>query len=758
MVMCIRRLTNYLLAATLLFVLLPVTALSAPVSVNRAEAVAKGFLHHINGSHTISSVKEITRNNKPVAWLIHLDPTGYILVAYDDIRVPVKGYSLTSGFLDLPSGYREILLQELELPPALTISSTSPVTEDINSSYWAFLQTLPDKSAAIHAYTPDTFLLTTRWGQAYPYNSMNPQINGDYTFTGCVQTAIAQLMRYHKHPQKGSGVFTYSWNGQTLKAVLNRPFNWDIMPDTSNGSVPEYQRDEVAALMRDIGILNQANFGLTSTSASFRTNEFSRAFGYAPISTMWISNGAFFSTIKDEIDNMRPVLLSMPGHLAVADGYASDGAGKKIHLNLGWDGSYDNYYYLDQTNVIGQYSFPPNHMIYYNLRPCAGGECSPYTPSSAGSPPVIASLLPDTIIDAAGTTLYIDAYDPNGNDVTLSVLSSCDDIAAGFDSNLLTLTPIETEGFCEVKVQAQSAGGTTEKRFNTLSLDEMIYLGAKTELAGGWASSYETDEFYVYLSGAATISGTRGYTNQAFYIWVETENGAAKVTGPYDQTFTYSFSPGIYRINASVRYGNSSYTLGDKTGYIINVTLGNLDYTVSDMAADMAITLQDFSDGDLVLSQGLNLVSLNKVPSDTSISSVLSAISGKVKSVWAFNGTWQVYDPLKPELSNLYEMAPGKGYWINMNSAAYLNVTGNYPPATIILAPGWNLVGFNSETSKTPGVAFSTIAGKYYSAWSFENGAWKIYDPSDTGSSTLSEVKPGAGYWINMKESSIWVQ
>jgi hypothetical protein len=173
-----------------------------------------------------------------------------------------------------------------------------------------------------------------------------------------VQTAIAQLLRYYEHPEKGSGVFTYSWNGQTLKAVLNRPFNWDIMPDKANGSVPKYQRDEVATLMRDIGILNRANFGITSTSSSFRTYEFARAFGYAPISTMEISNPAFFTTIKIEIDNMRPVLLSMPGHLVVADGYASDGAGKKIHLNLGWDGAYDNYYFLIRQMSLDHTLFP----------------------------------------------------------------------------------------------------------------------------------------------------------------------------------------------------------------------------------------------------------------------------------------------------------------------------------------------------------------------------------------------------------------
>ncbi len=758
MVRYINKLSVFLLMVTIL--LLPGRIiLGAPVSIDRAEFVAEGFLAHINASNTIVSIKELKYNERQVAWLINLNPSGYILVAYDDIRVPVKGYSLESPFSTLPPAYKEVLLKELNIEPGITVNQVSPA-ENTNNPYWEFLTT-PDKNggnATIQSYTPDTYLLTTQWGQDYPYNSMNPQVSGDYTVTGCVQTAIAQLLRYHEHPQKGSGVFAYSWNGQTLRTVLNRPFNWDIMPDIVNGSVPKYQRDEVASLMRDIGILNHADFDVNSTSTSFRKYEFARAFGYAPISTMEISDSAFFSTIKNEIDNMRPVLLSMPGHLVVADGYASTGAGKKIHLNLGWDGAYDNYYYLDQTNVIGPYSFEPDHMIYYNLRPCAGGECSPYSPASAGAPPVINSQLPDTIIDEMGTTLYIDAYDPNGNDVTLSVLSSCNEIGAGLDSNLLTLTPIETESFCEVTVQAQSAGGTASKTFNALSLDNMIYLGAETELGGNWASKNETDEFFVYLSGAATISGTRGYSNQAFYIWVETENGSTTIAGPSDNTINYTFNPGIYRINASVCSQNSCYTFDDKKSYIITVSIPGLNYAVSDLAANQGVSLHEFSSGDLTLSSGWNLISLNKLPPDTSISSVLSDLAGKVNSIWAYDGTWQVYDPLKPDLSDLHEMEPGKGYWIQLNSSAYLNITGNSSSGGINLAPGWNLVGFNSGTSKEPGVAFSTIAGKYYSVWSFAGGAWKFYDPSNTGSSTLSEIKPGGGYWIKMKESSTWAQ
>jgi hypothetical protein len=77
-----------------------------------------------------------------------------------------------------------------------------------------------------------------------------------------------------------------------------------------------------------------------------------------------------------------------------------------------------------------------------------------------------------------------------------------------------------------------------------------------------WANKDETDEFYVYLSGSATISGTRGYNNQAFYIWVETENGATKVTGPYEQSFTYSFTP-VYTgsMHHSVQGGHISHMM-----------------------------------------------------------------------------------------------------------------------------------------------------------------------------------------------------
>ncbi len=48
------------------------------------------------------------------------------------------------------------------------------------------------------------------------------------------------------------------------------------------------------------------------------------------------------------------------------------------------------------------------------------------------------------------------------------------------------------------------------------------------------------------------------------------------------------------------------------------------------------------------------------------IASVLNSIDGQYISVWSFeNGSWKVYDPANPGFSDLTEMKPGYGYWIN---------------------------------------------------------------------------------------------
>jgi sugar lactone lactonase YvrE len=173
-------------------------------------------------------------------------------------------------------------------------------------------------------------------------------------------------------------------------------------------------------------------------------------------------------------------------------------------------------------------------------------------------------------------------------------------------------------------------------------------------------------------------------------------------------------------------------------------------------------TSQDFvmSTGgkDIELNTGWNLVSLSEHPTDTSISNVLNTIADKYISVWAYiDGSWKVYDPENPGFSDLTTIEAGKGYWINMSSTATLAVSGLAPSSSMVLSTGWNLVGYNSDTSQSVADVLASIEDKYISVWAYMDGGWKVYDPENPGFSDLTTMEPGYGYWINASEACTWI-
>ena len=157
------------------------------------------------------------------------------------------------------------------------------------------------------------------------------------------------------------------------------------------------------------------------------------------------------------------------------------------------------------------------------------------------------------------------------------------------------------------------------------------------------------------------------------------------------------------------------------------------------------------------LGEGWNLISLHQQPANTTITKVLEHILDKVESVWALiNGSWYIYDPDNPGFSDLTEMTAGYGYWINLNTAFNLSVSGSIPGKTINLISGWNLVGYNSQTEQPVADALATIVGKVESVWTQINGEWKVYFPANSGMSDLATMAPGYGYYIKTTGACTW--
>ena len=239
-------------------------------------------------------------------------------------------------------------------------------------------------------------------------------------------------------------------------------------------------------------------------------------------------------------------------------------------------------------------------------------------------------------------------------------------------------------------------------------------------------------------------------------------------TNPPDPDFNHTelYLNGTFLTNipAPQNYYNITGLLPDTSYELSTRTVdinGNINLTwVNDTASTLPA-----SGTTLNLYTGWNLISLPLMPEDTSITSLLSPISGNYSIVWEYNASdtsdhWKKYDPGVPFENDLINMEPGKGYWILMTSDNTLSISGTVPESTdIILKTGWNLIGYNFLDSQPIAEALSSINGNYsiVLAYNASDTAdhWKKYDPSVPFENDLTIVEPGKGYWIMMTSDDI---
>jgi hypothetical protein len=247
-----------------------------------------------------------------------------------------------------------------------------------------------------------------------------------------------------------------------------------------------------------------------------------------------------------------------------------------------------------------------------------------------------------------------------------------------------------------------------------------------------------------YVSGYVRNNATGGGISGAL---VSLTNSSGKLAGSVYSAPDGSFYLGVgalgtYSITASVSgYGTfSPQTLSlTTTGQTVNA--GNLSMNPAALA----------------LSSGWNLISLPAQPANTAIASVLSGIAGSYEVVWAYpNQAWQVYDPNDIQGSTLTTMQAGTGYWIKMTAAQTLSLSGSFPSSSLALSSGWNLVGYNGTSCAAPSTSLSTLGSALQLSWGYPGGVWQYYDPLNSGSSTLTQLCPGAGYWIEVTGAPTW--
>lgn len=350
-------------------VLMAAYAMAAIRTVSEAEQVAAAFFHKqvADGSRKMAGeALELTYTQMqkdqltPAVYVFHHPQSGFVLLSADDRAVDVLGYTDTGEWPEqLPEGLQFMLERYAE---QITVESQKSKVESQKSKVES--QKITDNSQfSTTTYQYVAPLLKTTWGQDNPFNKQTPMINGQHCPTGCVATAIAQIMKYHEWPQKGTGQVSYRWNRQTLVADFENTFyQWDKMKNSYNRSYTTEQADAVATLMSQVGIAGEMDYALegSGTNSQILYPALYNNLGYDKELTIKYVDGVGVSTALDLIqDNLLkgwPVYMTgmtdhNEGHAFVCDGIQEDG---KVHINWGWDGVCDGNFSLSALDPIGQ--------------------------------------------------------------------------------------------------------------------------------------------------------------------------------------------------------------------------------------------------------------------------------------------------------------------------------------------------------------------------------------------------------------------
>ena len=337
------------------------------------------------GSKTLSAPTHASSHAPAdvVYYVFNTGEKGFIIVSGDDIAVPVLGYS-DSGTYDpkrLPPNFvywMDCLANEIKE----AIAKGYPQSEKIKELWEAYRT---GKISSLRASTSVNPILKTQWDQTSPYSDLCP----NQVYTGCVATAMAQIMKRHNHPAKRTvtiPAYKTQTNGWAVPALPATAYAWASMTNTYDANSTSTEKTAVATLMYHCG----ASVGMDYTEEE--SGAYSRDAGIALIKYFDYDRGLLYkqrvyysdidweAMLKEEIDKGRPVFYagSNPsgGHAFVCDGYDDSG---KFHFNWGWSGYRDGYFVTTALNPGGGSSgagagtYNQNQEILINIKPNSGG-------------------------------------------------------------------------------------------------------------------------------------------------------------------------------------------------------------------------------------------------------------------------------------------------------------------------------------------------------------------------------------------------
>jgi len=312
-----------------------------------------------------------SKDQEPAVFIIYEKKGGFLILSAEKKTFPLLGWadagSFSEDMSEWPPSLTEIVNSWVEQIDYVRKYNLAPSPE-INEM-WNILK--EDETFGFFNSKDVIPLLQTTWNQGCGYNALCPvDTKGPCgrVYTGCVATAMAQVIRYNEHPLTGMGSRCYITGsyGELCADFSTAVYDYSGMSNTSGNAA-------VALLMYHCGVAVSMSYGPSGSSAysasvasAMRTN-----FDYT--NGLIIGKGAYpeeswVRILKRELDNNRPLYYSghgTSGHAFVLDGYKPT---DHFHVNWGWGGSYNGYFYLNSLNP-GSMNFTSSQQAIVGMIP-----------------------------------------------------------------------------------------------------------------------------------------------------------------------------------------------------------------------------------------------------------------------------------------------------------------------------------------------------------------------------------------------------
>ncbi|MDD2385988.1 MAG: C10 family peptidase [Bacteroidales bacterium] len=327
----IRKICNILI-----FVLLTVNISAQNLGFEKAKLSAENFLISKGINLENINLEGIYKSNgtvlNPLYCFQNYDG-GFALVSENKGEFIVVGYSLTAS---INTNNRLDAFNSLISFYETTEKLSLEINNNLKSNTRSYVAPLLD-------------------AQGISLNQFYHQNVGDCP-SGCVATAMAQIMAYYKYPANGVGSYCYNHStyGELCVDFETANYNW-INPDNDDYEILSYH----IGVAMNMNYCGHNQYGIIGSIPSI-SNYHDILKTYFKYYLHRGSSENFY--LKSELDNNRPIyceLLGDPSHAVVIDGYDED---DYFHINFGWGGNHNGYFILNSNSTFeaGSYTFGTN--------------------------------------------------------------------------------------------------------------------------------------------------------------------------------------------------------------------------------------------------------------------------------------------------------------------------------------------------------------------------------------------------------------